>query len=91
MTQTPEITFWKSQHKQYTNFAVESIECNFNGTTSFGGKAYATIQRSGDLVHKIYLQVNLPELTGTGVAWTQEIGHALIEEVEIVVGGQQIN
>lgn len=91
LTESPVITFWKSNFKRYTRFAVESIECNFNGQAAFGNKTYATIQRSGDLVHKMYLQVNLPALAGTDVAWTQEIGHALIEYVTLYVGGQQID
>lgn len=91
LTQTPSITFFRGTYRRYTDFALESIEQNFNGQAAFGNKTYATIARNGDLVWKIYLQVNLPALAGTNVAWTQEIGHALIDYVTFTVGGQQID
>ena len=49
-----------------------------------------TVSRNGDLIWKTYLQVTLPALTGTGLAWTRNIGHALIDYVNIEIGGQEI-
>lgn len=38
------------------------------------------------------LQVDLPALTGTGTqAWTRHIGHTMIKEFEIEIGGQKID
>jgi len=37
------------------------------------------------------LQVDLPALAGTGVCWTEYIGHALIDNVTIEIGGQTID
>ena len=85
------ITFFKSTYRRYTNFAIESIELNFNGTASFGSKTQATISRNGDLVWKMYLEANLPALAGTGVAYIAEIGHALVDYVTVSVGGQPID
>ncbi|MEK6882389.1 MAG: hypothetical protein AABY22_22405 [Nanoarchaeota archaeon] len=53
LTQSPMITFFKAIYRRYTNFAIESIEVNFNGQASFGNKTYATIARNGDLVWKM--------------------------------------
>lgn len=88
LTGTPVVTFFKSGWRQYTDFVIESIEMNFTGSVNFGTKSTVVIQRAGDLVWKCYIQVNLPELAGTNVAWTREIGHALIEEVNLVIGAQ---
>jgi len=50
------------------------------------------LSRNGDLVHKCYLQVDLPTLTGSGTqAWTRNIGHVLIEKIAVEIGGQKID
>jgi hypothetical protein len=73
-------------------YFVESIEQVFSGSVDFGRKISATISRNGDLIHKTYLQVDLPALTGTGTqAWVRNIGHVMIKEVEIEIGGQKID
>lgn len=72
---------------------VEAIEQTFNGTVDFGRKVSCTVSRNGDLIHKVYLQVDLPAMTmATGtVKWTRNIGHVLIDYVNIEIGGQEIN
>lgn len=88
----PEITFFKVMYRRHTNFAIESIEQTFNGTVDFGRRVTATISRNGDLVWKIYLQLDLPALTGSGTqAWVRNIGHTLIDYVEVEIGGQTID
>jgi hypothetical protein len=81
-------------YRRHTNFAIESIEQTFNGTVGFGRKVSCTVSRNGDLIHKVYLQVDLPALdpagSGTG-AWAPYVGHALIDEVSIEIGGQVID
>ena len=92
MTGQPEITFFKVVHRRHTNFSLESIEQTFNGTVDFGRKVSCTVSRNGDLIHKVYLQVDLPEMTKSGgwAKWTQNIGHVLIDNVNIEIGGQEI-
>lgn len=93
LTEDPEVTFWKINHRKYSNFAVESIEQTFNGQVDFNKKATCTISRNGDLIHKVYLQVDLPAMTQSSgtVAWTRNIGTVMINEVSIDVGGQTID
>lgn len=90
LTGEPEITFFKAVYRQHTNFAVESIDQVFNGTTGFGRKATVTVSRNGDLISNTYLEVDLPALTN-GWKWNRNIGHTLIEEVELEIGGQRID
>ena len=90
----PQITFWKILYKRHTNFAMESIEVTFNGQADFNKRVTAVINRNADLMYKTYLQVVLPEvsLTGSqGFRWLNYIGHRLIKQVEIEVGGQRID
>jgi hypothetical protein len=62
-----------------------------NGTVDFGRKVSCTVSRNGDLIHKVYLQVTLPAMTGTNISWCDQVGHNLIDEVSIEIGGQQID
>jgi hypothetical protein len=95
LTGSPQITFFKVVYRRHTNFAIESIEQTFNGTVDFGRKVSCTVSRNGDLIHKVYLQVDLPALSASGgtatVAWARNIGHVLIDEVSIDIGGQTID
>ena len=101
----PQITFWKVLYKRHTNFAVESIEVTFNGQADFNKRVTAIINRNADLMYKTYIQVVLPQITlaagGTGTfaassstqgfRWLNYIGHRLIKQVEIEIGGQRID
>ena len=75
LTGSPQITFWKVVYKRYTNFAVESVEQTFDNDLDFGkNKLVTTISRSGDLIHKVWLQVNLgnPNVDNLGQSLTSE-------------------
>jgi len=99
----PQITFWKILYKRHTNFAVESIEVTFNGQADFNKRVTAVINRNADLMYKTYIQVVLPEITlsaqgttglttaGAGFRWLNYIGHRLINQVELEIGGQRID
>ena len=100
LTQDPKITYFKKTFYRYSNFAVESIEQTFNGSVGFGKKIHTELTNMGDLVSQIFLQVTLPEVRYDGeydnynkvqFAWTPSIGHALIEEVSIEIGGAVID
>lgn len=90
----PQITFWKILYKRHTNFAVESIEVTFNGQADFSKRVTAVINRNADLMYKTYVQVTLPQVTLAGYAgfrWLNYIGHRLLKQVEVEIGGQRID
>ena len=94
LTGNPMITYFKVVYRRHTNFAMESIEQTFNGTVGFGNRVTALISRNGDLVSGLTLQVTLPKMTaggGNNTAWINDIGHHLIEECSVEIGGQQID
>ena len=73
---------------------MESIEQTFNGTGDFGKKVTCTVSRNGDLIHRVYLRVQLPDVTvanNKGFRWLNWLGHILIKNVEIEIGGQKID
>jgi hypothetical protein len=94
----PQITFWKILYKRHTNFAVESIEVTFNGQADFNKRVTAVINRNADLMYKTYVQVVLPQIAlGSSninveaFRWVNYIGHRLIKQVEVEIGGQRID
>ena len=88
-----DINDFKVVYRRHTLFAIESIQQTFNGTVDFGRKVSCTVSRNGDLIHKTYLQVTLPALSKAGgsIAWTRNIGHVLVADVVIAIGGQTID
>ena len=58
LTGNPQITFFKVVYRRHTNFAMESIEQTFNGAAAMGQKFSCTISRNGDLLHKVYLEID---------------------------------
>ena len=87
LTGNPQITFFKVVYRRHTNFSMEAIEQTWNGTSNATGRCTATISRNGDLVHRMYLEINAGAVAGTlnngGVAW--------INSVELEIGGQRID
>ena len=94
LTGNPQITFFKVIYRRHTNFSMESIEQTFNGSGDFGKKVTCTVSRNGDLIHRVYLRVELPSVsvaTGKAFRWLNWLGHILIKNVEIEIGGQRID
>ena len=95
----PQITFWKILYKRHTNFAMESIEVTFNGQADFNKRVTAVINRNADLMFRTYLQVVLPQIdlatttqtTCDSFRWVSYIGHRLVKQVELEIGGQRID
>lgn len=63
LTGTPQITFFKAVYRRYTNFAIETIVQRFHGNdVDFGKTLNATIEKNADLIHKMYLAFELPQV-----------------------------
>jgi hypothetical protein len=94
LTGNPQITFFKVVYRRHTNFAVENIEQVFNGAADFGRKVTCQVSRNGDLITKMYLRVVLPTFALSGAkrwAWVSRVGHALVDNVELEIGGTRID
>jgi len=95
LTGNAQITFFKVVYRRHTNFSMESIEQTFSGAADFGKKVSATISRNGDLIHRVYLQVTLPQVataaSGAAFRWVNWLGHVLVKNVEVEIGGQKID
>jgi hypothetical protein len=96
LTGNPQITFFKVVYRRHTNFSMEAIEHTLNGNPNFGRKSTVTITRNGDLITQIYLMVRLDQVRpsaecGAKFAWVRRVGNALINSVEVEIGGSKID
>ena len=93
LTGNPQITFFKIVYRRHTNFAVEAIEQTFNGTADLGRRVTCTIARNGDLLHRIYVQVDV-DISSNQANLASQLsyyGFQLLEFVEVEIGGQVID
>ena len=99
LTGNPQITFFKVVYRRHTNFSLESIQQTFNGKFDWGSRVTCQISRNGDLVHKMYVEVELEKLvdkpddflTANVNRYVNYIGHRLLKSVEVEIGGQRID
>ena len=88
LTGNPQITFFKVVYRRHTNFAIEAIQQTFNGNPGYGNRVTCQISRNGDLIHRMYLAVDMS-------AETEEVcpyfGLRLVDYVELEIGGQKID
>ena len=94
LTGNPQITFFKVVYRRHTNFAMEAIQQSFNGSVGEGNRVSCVVSRNGDLVHRMYLEMNVTgtslntSITGTAVT---EVGNALVKSAEVEIGGQRVD
>src|SRR5436190_15547970 len=62
LVDNPQITFFKYVYRRYTNFSIAQQDLSFNTKLKFGGSAYSKIKRIGDLLNKMYLVIELPDV-----------------------------
>jgi hypothetical protein len=90
----PQMTFFKSVYKRHTNFAIETIEQVLDGViTNKETKITSIINKCGDLIHKCYLDIKLPEFEANSsnsdanyTNWTNGTGYAYLKEASIYIG-----
>ena len=74
---------------------MECIEQTVSGTADFGRKISVTVLRNGDLATRLYLRVTVNSVVDSSFtgkfAWVRRLGHELIDNVEVEIGGSQID
>ena len=96
---SPEITFFKIAYKRYTNYSIEQTPQYFKTTPDFGRKCTVNIGKNADLMGMSYIYVELPNIQmenfnnniNKKFKWVDKIGLALINYVEIEIGGYIID
>jgi len=81
---------------------MEAVEHTLNGNPDFGRSATVTILRNGDLAGRTCLKVELKavdlgavtkvgDVENVRLAYIRRLGHALIKEVDVEIGGSRID
>jgi hypothetical protein len=94
LTTNPEISFFKKEYKRYVNFSIERTKVHFYERVDFGKKISVTLPKRADMLGPISLYLSLPPLvrtSGDWAGWTNSIGHAIIDTVELEIGNRLIN
>lgn len=88
----PQITFFKSVYRKYTNFAMEYITKQFDSVASLSFTQDTTlsinISRDGDLVKDMYLLIDLPDIysiNGYDFRWIERIGEYIISDIVLQI------
>ena len=58
----PQITFFKTVYRKHTNFSMEYIQEYFDGIQNFGNYLTCNISKAGDLMHRLYLKIEIPQV-----------------------------
>jgi hypothetical protein len=106
LTGNPQITFFKLIYRRHTNFAMEWVrQKDMNSNGKFGKRMEVVIERVGDLLGSMHLEVSVPPLlqqqpgldangnqaTSTWVGFCNSFMHAAVRSVEMLIGGQSID
>jgi hypothetical protein len=96
-TDDPEYTYFIKNFQKHTNFAPFFVDVDVEGEVEFGNTIRCTIpQNQGDLLKTVSMKVELSAIDQSltsgydGFGYVESIGHAMIEYVEILIGGQVI-
>ncbi len=95
LTGNPQITWFKMVYRRYTNFSIESQIIPFDSQPDFGRRITVLLPRKGDLLGALWLEIALPAITdsttGEPMSYVNATGHALIQEISIEIGEQEID
>jgi hypothetical protein len=92
LTGSPQITFFKVVYRRHTNFSVEPIPQTFNGASDFGRTVTCTINRNGDLITNMYVNINLASATAANgdFGYVRRLGLAIVQHYKIEIGGSKL-
>ena len=62
LTDNPSVTLFKTMYRRHTNYSKYEHKLNFYNSLNFGINTNAILKRRGDLLHKLYLVIDLPEI-----------------------------
>jgi hypothetical protein len=97
----PEITFFKIAYKRHTNYSIEPTPQYFKTTPDFSRRCTVSIGKNADLMGMTYICIQLPNIimenfstsssSLKNFSWVSKIGLALINYVEVEIGGTIID
>jgi hypothetical protein len=90
-TLDPDYSHFIESFKKHSNFSTQFVDLDPENAADFGKKVRFKIpQNQGDLLKTLSLKLKLPELVTPSACYIESVGHALIEYVDIIIGGKVI-
>jgi len=101
----PDIKMFTKAFVRSGRFTTQWVRLDFDTIPSFGNTCTMTIPRKGHLVTRLYLVTTMPDIAtqqlkarvagganfaGPKFGWTNSLGHALINETSIEIGGARV-
>lgn len=75
----PEITYFKIVYRRHTNFSMFPKKLKFNQTLNFGTVGTCQIPEIADLLHRLYLTVEIPEVGPSNLNFHRYTNQELVE------------
>lgn len=79
----PQVTLFRASYRQHTPAATETFEDAFD--LMLGQAAVVEIQRRGDVLGDVFLEIQLPNLGVAGGKWADAVGYVLLTRVRLLV------
>jgi hypothetical protein len=98
LTANPQISFFKTVYRRYTNFSMDFFNIKPEGNLGLNDQETVTykfkIDRNADLINHVYFSFTLPEIYSSNnldFKWVKNIGFNMIDKASIYIGGSVID
>jgi hypothetical protein len=99
----PALSFFKKAFIKAGRFTTSWVRLDFDTVPTLGASATVSLPRQGQLLSRLYLVTTMPDIAtaqaaaaavpgflGPRFGWTNSLGHALLSEATIEIGGSRI-
>ena len=100
LTQNPQISFFKQVYMKYSNFAMQTINLQFDfmGEVSYDKttKIKLKLDKNGDLINTMFLELNMPPINHYNdsknykIHWANNLGNIIVKNARVIVGGNVV-
>lgn len=97
LTQNPQISFFKQVYMKYSNFAMQTINLQFDFMSEVSydktTKIKLKLDKNGDLINTMFLELNIPPINHYNdtknykIHWANNLGNIIVKNARIIVGG----
>lgn len=87
ITENPDISKFRTVYKKMGNYVRFECEQTITGNPGFGNTIVCDINKNGDLLTDILLEIKLPATGETDISWINSIGIYILKEVRLKIGG----
>lgn len=90
-TTDPDYTHFLEKFRKHSNFSNQYVDIKPDTEVEFGNTVRFKIpQNQGDLLKTLSVKMTLPEIATSATIYIESVAHALIERVDLLIGGKLI-